>query len=100
MRTLTLDSGPDTDGDGIPDAWEYRHVGDLTTLSGGGHDEDNDGVPDVDEYPADTAPDDNGDYLAITAFQTAGSTNEVTWPVKTTRVYTLQHAAALSNNTS
>lgn len=26
--------------------------------------------------------------------------NDVTWPVKTTRLYTLQHAAALSNGMS
>jgi len=98
IKTLTIASGPDIDGDGIPDAWEYGHTNVLTALGGG--DADDDGVPDLGEYAADTDPFDPGDYLAITDFQTSGTTNWVTWPVKTTRVYTLQQAAALSNGMS
>jgi len=95
LATLTLASGPDTDSDGIPDAWEYGYTNVLTALNGG--DADGDGVSDLDEYLADTNPTDAGDYLAITDFQTLETTNWVTWPVKSTRLYTLQHAAALSN---
>ena len=87
----------DTDGDGIPDAWEYGHTNVLTVLSDGGTDSDGDGIPDVGEYAGDTDPFDAEDYLIITDFQTEETTNWVTWPVKTTRLYTLQHAAALSN---
>jgi len=97
LATLTLDSGPDTDADGIPDAWEYGHTNVLNVLADGGTDSDGDGVPDVDEYGADTDPFADGDFLRITAFQAASDTNLVTWPANNTRQYTLQHALALTN---
>jgi hypothetical protein len=96
--TLTLGSGPDIDMDDIPDDWEYGHTNTLALLNGG--DFDGDGISDVDEYGADTDPFDEDDYLVITDFSAVGQTNEVTWTVKTTRLYTLQHAAALSNGMS
>lgn len=98
VRTLTIDSGPDTDGDGIPDAWELEEVGTLGTLGAG--DLDGDGVSDLDEYLGDTNPNNASEFLHITDFQVAGSTNAVTWPVQTTRRYTLEYTAALSNGTS
>lgn len=99
VRTLALDSGPDTDLDGIPDYWEYDRYGQLDVLNATG-DWDNDGVSDVDEYLADTDPTDADDYLTITDFQISGTTNWVTWPVKTTRLYTLEYTTALSNGAS
>ena len=58
---LRLDFGAsvDTDGDGIPDAWELAHVGTL--------DSDGDGVPDVAEFIAGTNPNDPNEvfHLAI-----------------------------------
>jgi len=93
--TLWSGTGADTDTDGIPDAWEYSHTNSLAILNGG--DADGDDMTDYEEYLADTDPFDAGDYLHITDFQISGGTNYVTWPVKTTRQYTLQHAAALSN---
>jgi hypothetical protein len=97
--TLSLDSGPDTDHDNIPDSWEYGHTNTLRVLAinGAGTDSDGDGVSDVDEYLADTDPFDIADYLRITGFQAYGTTNDVTWPVRTTRRYTLQHTLALTN---
>jgi len=97
VQTEILDSGPDTDHDTIPDAWEYGYTNTLMVLSDGNTDSDGDGVPDVDEYGADTDPLDSGDYLVITDFQVEYTTNWVTWPVKATRLYTLKHAVALSN---
>ena len=96
LATLSL-AVLDTDGDAISDAWEYGHTNTLVVLAALGKDSDGDGASDVDEYGADTDPFDAGDYLVITDFQAEESTNWVTWPVKTTRLYTLQHAAALSN---
>ena len=97
VRTLTLDSGPDIDEDGIPDAWEYEHTNVLTVLAGGGTDSDGDGISDIDEYGSDTDPFDPDDYLCITDFEVDASTNRVTWTCVPTRRYTLQHGAALSN---
>jgi hypothetical protein len=98
IRTLTLDEGPDTDGDGIPDAWEYAQVNNLKTLGTG--DADGDGTTDQGEYLADTNPQNGAEYLRITDFQTMGTTNQVTWPVETTRLYTLEQATVLSNGMS
>ena len=98
VSTLTLGTGPDVDGDGLPDAWEYGHTATLGTLNGG--DADDDGVSDLDEYLADTDPLDADDYLRITDFEAQNSTNTITWPIKTTRLYRLQHATALSTGMS
>ncbi len=88
----------ETDGDGIPDAWEFGHTNTLVVLAALGKDSDGDGVPDVGEYAGDTDPFDAGDYLRITDFEVVGmTTNNLTWLVKTTRLYTLQHATVLSN---
>jgi len=92
LATLTL-AAPDSDGDGIPDAWELGHTNVLTELAALGKDSDGDGISDVEEYAGDTDPFDANEVVGMT-------TNNVTWPVKTTRLYTLQHAAALSNGMS
>lgn len=99
LATLTL-AAPDSDGDGIADAWEYGHTNTLAALNADPADSDGDGIPDLGEYAADTDPFDAGDFLVITDFQALETTNWVTWPVKTTREYTLQHGAALSNGMS
>ncbi len=100
VRTETLDPGPDTDGDDIPDAWEYAKVGNTTTLTATG-DHDGDGASDVAEYGGDTDPDSAGASLRITAMeQTAGGKDSVAWTVEQTRHYRLERAAALSGATA
>lgn len=47
--------GADTDGDGIPDAWEFRYFGNLTTANATS-DYDLDGLSDYGEYLAKTNP--------------------------------------------
>ena len=96
VRTDTLGAGPDTDGDGIPDAWEYQTAGDLATLGGGGADWDHDGVTDVSEALADTDPRDPASRLVISAFTRAGGTDEATWPVAQTRLYRLMQTDSLN----
>jgi len=98
VRTDTLAAGPDSDGDGIPDPWEYRMAGNLGTLSDGGRDVDNDGVPDAQEYPADTDPTDIGDLLAMTDIRRQSDTNRLTWTIRQTRFYELQQATALTGS--
>lgn len=100
MQTDTLARGPDSDGDGIPDPWEYRMAGNTTTLRAGGHDADNDGVPDVQEAGADTDPLDDTSLLAITDIRRLSNTNRLTWTVQPTRFYRLEHTVALTNNAS
>jgi hypothetical protein len=96
VRTDTLGAGPDTDADGIPDAWEYQTAGDLAQLTNGGADWDHDGVTDADEALADTDPLDSGSRLAITAFTRVSGTDSTTWPVAQTRLYRLEQADRLT----
>ena len=97
VKTLTLNSGPDSDVDTIPDAWEFAHTNVLTVLSNGGVDSDNDGTPDTAEYSADTDPFDRTDFLRITAFDKQADTNLVAWTCVPSREYTLQYAGVLTN---
>jgi hypothetical protein len=55
---------PDTDGDGMADAWENTHFGNITT-AGIGTDNDGDGQSDAAEYGADTDPTDSTDSFRI-----------------------------------
>ena len=50
-----VESGDDTDHDGLPDEWEIQHFGDLSTADET-TDTDNDGLPDRDEYLYGTDP--------------------------------------------
>lgn len=54
LRTVTL-AFPDTDGDGIADAWEMQNFGNLTA-AGATSDADQDGASDKDEFIAGTRP--------------------------------------------
>ena len=96
VQSDTLDWGPDTDGDGIPDAYEYASTGSLTNLTAGG-DFDIDGAGDKEEFLADTDPLDGGSLLEVTALNRAVTTNAVTWTVEPTRTYRLEQAGAATN---
>lgn len=51
-----LNTGPDTDGDGLPDAWEMSQFGNLNQTASG--DADGDGVSNLKEYQNGTAAND------------------------------------------
>lgn len=88
VQTDRLDPGPDSDLDGIPDAWEYKMYGKLSTLDATG-DYDHDGATDLQEYIADTDPDDDTKLLEVTLAIT-GETNTLSWATRATRHYQLQ----------
>lgn len=90
VRTTRLNAGADSDNDGIPDFWEYREAGNLTTLTDGGNDEDFDGVPDTDEYPADTDPLEITDLMEIVSITDKSGTNTVSWNARPTRFYCVE----------
>jgi hypothetical protein len=96
VRTETLDTGPDTDGDAIPDAWEYGHTNTLTALTNGMHDADGDGATDAEEYGADTDPFDDQDTLRIISLTAESDTNHVAWTIRPTRRYQLMTTNSLT----
>jgi len=96
LATLSFDSGPDTDTDGISDAWEYGYTNDLAALAAGGRDSDGDGATDVAEYGADTNPFDPNDYLWVMLDETGGATNTLSWPTQPTRLYRLRSTTVLT----
>lgn len=91
VRTETLASGPDSDNDLLPDAYEYAHTNELAALSGlAGHDADHDGATDLEEAGADTDPLDGSDFLRIVSLETVATTNRVAWTSRPTRLYRLE----------
>jgi hypothetical protein len=95
VRVASLSTGADSDGDAIPDAWEYRRAGNLTALRGNGADADGDGVADLQEYAADTDPQSAASALKIVALQRLGASDQVDWTVEPTRFYRLRKTSAL-----
>ncbi len=61
---VTSIARPDTDGDGIADAWEMQNFGNLTTATASSN-FDGDPLSDREEYEANTAPKNATDYLRI-----------------------------------
>ena len=97
VQTDTIPTGADSDGDGIPDAWELSYTNTLTAFNGSS-DADGDGMSDANEYLADTSPTDASDYLRITQITHGSSTPTYTtlqWTSKPSRFYAIQNRAAL-----
>jgi hypothetical protein len=67
VTTTLLWDGADSDGDGLPDAWEIALTGSLEVLTGLG-DGDGDGQTDYDEYLAGTDPTDPAERFRILEF--------------------------------
>lgn len=87
VQTDTMDCGPDTDGDGIPDMWELQ-FGNLGLLDGAG-DNDGDGFTNAEEFGADTNPLDALSLLRVTSTvkPTSVSPTALTWTSSPTRQY-------------
>jgi hypothetical protein len=96
LITDTLAS-PDTDGDGMADAWEIQKLGNLT-VAGIGTDKDKDGQSDAAEYAADTNPNQAAEYLRIVSQSYHAGLTRVTLQFATTRptrIYQIQTSTSL-----
>ena len=94
VQTDSIQRGLDSDGDGIPDAFELTWAGNLMTM-GLTSDFDRDGISDRDEYWAGTNPIDPADKLQITYFASNNdnSLSTLTWTTTLSRHYKIQKRA-------
>ncbi|HEX5398711.1 MAG TPA: hypothetical protein VFY06_06655 [Verrucomicrobiae bacterium] len=102
LQTDTIAPGTDTDGDGIPDAWELQEFGNLTTANATS-DFDGDGVSDRNEYLAGTNPKDGSSFLHITSIARGGPSHATThvtlqWTSVPNRFYAVQAAPSLGQS--
>jgi hypothetical protein len=96
VQTIKLEPGADTDGDGLPDAWELEHFGDLVTADGTS-DYDGDGATDLQEYLAGTDPRQAGSNLHVTSFArgAAGASLNLSWQSRPDRQYRIMSCTGL-----
>jgi hypothetical protein len=97
VQTDKIQMGGDSDGDGIPDAWERLKFGNLTTANSTS-DRDGDGFSDLGEYLADTDPTDPNSNLRITAYapDPGGSPARIQWTSVASRLYHIQRRTDLN----
>jgi hypothetical protein len=97
VQTDTMDCGPDSDGDGIPDMWELQFAANLGVLNGAG-DPDGDGLSNAEEFAADTNPLNAASVLRVisTVKPTPASATALTWSSSPTRLYRIYGATDLA----
>jgi hypothetical protein len=100
LKTSSVDR-TDSDGDGIPDAWERQHFGNLTK-AGIATDADSDGQSDAAEYIADTDPSSAASFLKIVSHTYAGgmTTVAIKFTSQPTRLYRIQESTNLTTWTT
>jgi hypothetical protein len=91
VKTDIIESGADTDADGVPDSWELSLVGDLNLITSNSN-LDGDQATDREEYLADTHPLVSGDELRVTVYipPTQVAPGFITWTTRPTRIYRLE----------
>jgi hypothetical protein len=92
----------DTDGDGMPDAWESQNglsPTDSTGLNGANGDPDGDGFTNLQEYLAGTDPQSGGSTLRLTATRNGGNV-DLSFTAVAGRTYTILRCSTMSSGGS
>jgi hypothetical protein len=99
LVTLGFDDGgstnPDSDADGLPDAWELENFGNLDRDGTG--DFDNDGLSDREEYVVGSNPKDASSGFPALGIESTGETFRVSFPTVAGRVYTVMARTNLTS---
>jgi hypothetical protein len=98
LSTTSIDR-PDTDADGMTDAWEQENFGNLSS-AGIGTDADRDGQSDAAEYISGTDPRDAADSFRIVSQTVDNGLLNITleFTSSETRRYRIQHTTNLAAN--
>ena len=87
-----IETGPDTDNDGLPDDWELRYFSDLN-IANPKSDFDNDTFADAAEYSAGTDPLDGRSFLRFeTPIELGNKTVVLRWPSVPGRRYLVERS--------
>jgi hypothetical protein len=89
VATLTVTGGGDTDGDGLPDAWELAN-GTDPGVNDAGLDPDQDGLTNLQEYWAGTSPTNAASVLKFTSAGLSGTNLVLSFQAVSNRGYTVQ----------
>jgi hypothetical protein len=80
----------DTNGDGLPDAWQIQYFGSITAPQAApGADPDGDGFNNLQEYLAGTSPIDRNSYLKIDSVEAAGSNRNIHFTAVAGKTYSI-----------
>jgi hypothetical protein len=95
VATITV-SSQDTDGDGIPDAWERAH-GLQVGINDAGQDPDHDGMTNLDEFRAGTDPQDPLSVLRVEQITASGGVCVIRFNAMAGQTYSLLGRSALES---
>lgn len=98
-RTWTVSTTQDTDGDGMPDAWEIANNLDEMDAGDADDDPDNDGVPNLGEYIAGTDPKSSSSALKVLSSVKGAGAFALDFFAVAGKSYTVQYNISLDSET-